>query len=90
MGSCREELAGHQEGMASQGDSDAGREKRGREGGMTRGEKRDTGGTPSATTSPTPVSHLPTCLLAWAQDWGILATLWGYSPLKPTSLVWHR
>lgn len=46
MGSCREELAGHQEGMASQGDSDAGREKRGREGGMTRGEKRDTGGTP--------------------------------------------
>lgn len=57
---------------------------------MTHGEKRDTGGTPLAATSPSPVSHLPTCLLAWAQDWGIIATLWGYSLLKPTSLVWHR
>ena len=46
VGSCRKELVGHQEGMASWGDSNAGRQKRGREGGMTRGKKRDTGGTP--------------------------------------------
>lgn len=43
-------------------------------------QKRDTGGTLPLPPSPTPVSHLPTCLLAWAQDCGILATLWGVLP----------
>lgn len=67
--------------MASQGDSDVGREreKRGTGGGMTRGERRGTQVGPLP--SPPPHSCIPPAhMFAWAQDWGILATFWGTPP----------